>query len=53
MGRYAVTKYVNVEVKTKYTPAPKGIEAIIGTIQCTCLYVVKANQNKPIITVIR
>jgi len=33
IGRYAVTRYVNVDVKTKYTPEPKGIDAIIGAIQ--------------------
>lgn len=47
MGRYAVTRYVNVEVKTKYIPAPKGTDAMMGTIQCTLGYVVKANQNRP------
>ena len=35
IGRYAVTKYVKTDVKTKYIPAPNGIEAIMGTIQCT------------------
>lgn len=37
IGRYAVTRYVKTEVKTKNTPIPNGIEAIMGTIQCTDL----------------
>lgn len=47
IGRYAVTRYVKVEVKTKYIPAPKGIEPMMGTIQWIPGYVVNANQNKP------
>lgn len=35
IGRYAVTRYVKVEVNTKYTPAPNGTEAMMGAIQCT------------------
>jgi hypothetical protein len=35
IGRYATTRYVNTELKTKYNPVPKGIEAMMGTIQCT------------------
>ena len=31
--RYAVTRYVNVDVKTKYIPEPKGTDAMIGAIQ--------------------
>ena len=33
IGRYATTRYVKTELKTKYSPVPKGIEAMIGTIQ--------------------
>jgi hypothetical protein len=44
IGRYATTKYVNTEVKAKYTPEPKGKAAMIGTIQWTLGYVVKASQ---------
>jgi hypothetical protein len=33
IGRYAVTRYVNVDVKTKYIPEPKGTDAMIGAIQ--------------------
>jgi hypothetical protein len=33
IGRYAMTRYVNVDVKTKYIPEPKNIDAMIGTIQ--------------------
>lgn len=47
IGRYAVTRYVNVDVKTKYIPEPKGTDAMIGAIQWTCGYVVNASQNKP------
>ncbi len=48
MGRYAVTRYVNTPVKMKYTPAPKGMEPMMGPIQCTCLYVVKARMKRPV-----
>jgi len=48
IGRYAVTRYVNTDVKAKYTPAPNGIDDIMGTIQWTCEYVVKASQKRPI-----
>ena len=44
MGRYAVTVYVNTALKQKRTPAANGAEAIMGTIQCTLGYVVKASQ---------
>lgn len=37
IGRYAVTWYVNVEVKTNRIPAPNGTDARIGTAQWTCL----------------
>lgn len=47
MGRYAVTWYVNVEVKTNKMPLPNGTEAMIGTIHGTCAYVVKASQTRP------
>lgn len=47
IGRYAVTRYVNVEVKTKKKPDPNGIDAMIGTIQGTVGYVVNASQKRP------
>lgn len=47
-GRYATTRYVKTEVKEKHTPVPKGMDAIMGTIQWTSLYVVNANQNSPL-----
>lgn len=47
IGLYAVTRYVNVAVKTKYVPAPNGIEARMGIIHGTLLYVVKARRNNP------
>jgi hypothetical protein len=47
MGLYVVTRYVNVDVNTKYIPPPKGTEAKTGTIQWTAGYVVKASQNRP------
>lgn len=47
-GRYATTRYVNTEVKEKQTPVPKGMDAMMGTIQWTFLYVVKAIQKSPI-----
>lgn len=47
IGRYAVTMYVNVDVNTKYIPAPNGIDPMMGTIQCTPLKVVNAIQNNP------
>ncbi len=46
MGLYADTKYVKVDVKHRRKPIPNAMDAIIGAIQCTCLYVVKAIQNK-------
>ena len=36
IGLYAVTRYVKMPVKQKRTPVPKGTEARMGTIQCTC-----------------
>lgn len=33
IGRYATTRYVNTELKTKYSPVPRGIEATMGIIQ--------------------
>ena len=47
IGRYAVTRYVNTAVKMNTVPAPNGIEPMIGPIQCTCLYVVKAMMKSP------
>ena len=47
MGRYAVTRYVKVDVNPNNIPVPNGIEAMIGTIQCTCGYVVNASQKSP------
>jgi hypothetical protein len=47
IGRYAATKYVNVEVKTKCVPAPNGIHPMMGTIQWMYGYVVKVNQKRP------
>ena len=44
IGRYATTRYVKVDVKTKYVPVPKGTDPMIGTIQCTCGKVVNAIQ---------
>jgi hypothetical protein len=35
MGRYATTRYVKTELKTRYTPVPNGIDAMMGAIQCT------------------
>lgn len=35
IGRYATTRYVNVDVKMKYTPAPNGTDAMMGTIHGT------------------
>lgn len=45
IGRYATTRYVNVPLKQRMKPAPKPVEAMMGTIQCTDAYVVKASQN--------
>ena len=36
IGRYAETRYVNVEEKQSMKPAPKKDEAMMGAIQCTC-----------------
>jgi len=33
IGRYAVTRYVKVDVNANSMPVPNGIEAMIGTIQ--------------------
>lgn len=33
IGRYAVTRYMKVDMKEKNMPAPSGTEAIMGTIQ--------------------
>ena len=33
MGRYAVTRYVKTDEKTKYIPDPKGTDEMIGAIQ--------------------
>lgn len=46
-GRYAVTRYVKVEVKTHATPKPNGTDPIMGRIQWTPLNVVNATQNNP------
>lgn len=36
MGRYALTRYVNVDEKQSMKPMPKNAVAMTGTIQCTC-----------------
>lgn len=36
-----------MDVNANIIPAPKGIDAMIGTIQCTEGYVVNAIQNRP------
>jgi hypothetical protein len=46
-GRYVCTKKLNVAVKDSTTEHPKGMIAIIGTIQCTRLYTVNANMYSP------
>ena len=43
-GRYAVTRYVNTDVKQKKMPVPNGALARIGTIHGTLGYVVNASQ---------
>lgn len=35
IGRYAVTRYIKVDMKEKKMPAPSGTEAMMGTIQGT------------------
>jgi len=33
IGRYATTRYVYEEVKTRYVPVPNGTDAMMGAIQ--------------------
>ena len=46
IGRYAVTRYVKIAEKQNRMPVPKGTDAMMGTTQCTCGYVVNASQNR-------
>ena len=46
MGRYAETRYVNVEEKQSVKPIPKNVVAMMGAIQCTWGYVVNASQKR-------
>lgn len=36
LERYVDTRNVKTDVKHRITPQPKGMDARIGTIQCTC-----------------
>ena len=48
IGRYAVTRYVKMAVKQNSMPVPNGVDAMMGTTQCTCGYVVNASQYRDI-----